>query len=210
MIKIKWFITATMVLSMVVGVSDWPPTPEVRADDKKVVSTLEWLTQQNVEEEVSIVETTQKDIEQQKKIEEQREVERLAQLSENTTKMNTALAEVQKHIGKTRYVFSGHTPKGWDCSGLVMWFYLEHFGIELKHSATAQAFAGEEVEMPKPGDIVVYGYSEKDFFHASVYVGDNKVIHSGFNRGDSTELISLSHPVFDNYKIKFVRIVETN
>jgi cell wall-associated NlpC family hydrolase len=207
--KIKWFVTAIITLSMGIGIIDYPPAPPVQADvNKSKVVDLGIFGQSGQKKKV--VEVTQFELELQKKLEEQKEAKRLAKVAENTKKMDAALAEVVKHAGKTRYVFSGSSPKGWDCSGLVRWFYLEHFEIELKHSATAQAFVGTEVKMPKPGDIVVYGYSKKDFFHASIYVGDNKVIHSGFDRGDSTEVISLSHPVFDAYEVKFVRVVETN
>jgi cell wall-associated NlpC family hydrolase len=193
---------------MGVGIIDYPPAPPVQADVKSSSSSLNLLIGQT-QEKKKVVEVTQFQLELQKKLEEQKEAKRLAKVAEDTKKMEAALAEVVKYAGKTRYVFSGSSPKGWDCSGLVRWFYLEHFGIELEHSATAQAFVGTEVKMPKPGDIVVYGYSKKDFFHASIYVGDNKVIHSGFDRGDSTEIISLSHPVFDAYEVKFVRVVET-
>jgi len=208
LIKIKWLITATLTLSMGVGLSDWPPTPQVQADNKKIVS-IDWLVPLEEEQERA-VEITQEELARIAEVEAKLEADRIAEIAKNTSKMEAALAEVKKYVDKTRYVFSGSSPRGWDCSGLVRWFYLEHFGIELEHSATAQGFAGQEVEMPRPGDIVVYGYSDKDFFHASIYVGDHNVIHSGFNRGDSTEIISLSHPVFDSYTIKFVRIVETN
>lgn len=193
---------------MGIGVSDWPPTPSVSADERRIVSITDWLVPQE-KVEPSIVETTQLEMKMRAKLAAQEEASRLAQAIKNTKKVNKALASAKKQINKTRYVFSGSTPRGWDCSGFVRWFYLEHFEIELEHSATAQAFVGEEVEMPKPGDIVVFGYSKKDFFHASIYVGDNKVIHSGFKRGDSTELISLNHPAFDGHEIKFVRLLDT-
>lgn len=202
---------------MGIGIIDYPPAPKVEAQEN-TKADLSWLTNPNTtEQQKTAVEMTQADLAIQSQVlaqaqlrKSQLEADRLAQIAENTKTMESALADLSQYVGKTRYVFSGDKPTGWDCSGLVRWFYMKHFGIELEHSATAQAFVGTEVEMPKPGDIVVFGYSNKDFYHAAIYLGDNKVIHSGFKTGRLTEVISLNDPSFDNSVIKFVRVVETN
>jgi hypothetical protein len=62
-------------------------------------------------------------------------------------KMNNRIAQLTEHVEKTWYVFSGSTPSGWDCSGLVMWFYSD-FNIELTHSATDQMNSGLLVDTP--------------------------------------------------------------
>lgn len=41
-------------------------------------------------------------------------------LYDNTVKINQIVAKLKRTAGKTRYVFSGATPGGWDCSGLVL------------------------------------------------------------------------------------------
>ena len=67
---------------------------------------------------------------------------------------------------KTRYVFSGDTPAGWDCSGLVRWVYRQA-GVTLPHSADKQGHLGRRVSKPKRGDIVVFAYQGRtDFYHA--------------------------------------------
>lgn len=115
--------------------------------------------------------------------------------------------ELNEYVGKTWYVFSGSTPRGWDCSGLVVWFY-EDLGIVLPHSATKQGMLKPKVKDPIPGDIVVTKYkNSKNFIHSGIYIGDNKMIHSGFKSGQKTEVISLDDPSFDNQKHYFVRVI---
>jgi cell wall-associated NlpC family hydrolase len=83
-------------------------------------------------------------------------------------------------VGKTRYVYSGMSPSGWDCSGLAMWFYAQ-FDIELEHSASAQAASdqGVSVKEPQVGDLVAFRYNNSDrAYHVGIYVGDGDMIHS--------------------------------
>lgn len=117
------------------------------------------------------------------------------------------IKSLKKHVNKTRYVFSGSTPRGWDCSGLVVWFYKD-LGIEIPHSATKQGKMKPKVKKPIPGDIVVTKYkNSKNFIHSGIYIGNNKMIHSGFKPGQRTEVISLEDPSFDNQKHYFVRVI---
>ena len=117
------------------------------------------------------------------------------------------IEELEKYIDKTWYVFSGSTPRGWDCSGLVVWFY-QDLGITLPHSATKQGMLKPKVKDPIPGDIVVTKYkNSKNFIHSGIYIGDSKMIHSGFKSGQKTEIINLDDPSFDNQKHYFVRVI---
>lgn len=116
------------------------------------------------------------------------------------------IAKLKKRVGKTWYVFSGSTPAGWDCSGLTRWAYGE-LGIDLPHSANKQARAGIAVTKPQPGDLVLFGYKGTNtFFHASLYIGDNKVIHAGFRKGQTTSVLDLDSASVKNTKMRFVRV----
>lgn len=127
-------------------------------------------------------------------------------LVSNTTKMNKAIKAVKSHVGKTWYVFSGSTPRGWDCSGLVLWTY-KKLGIELYHSATAQARAGKVVKNPVPGDIVAFSYpGSSRTFHVGLYVGKGKMIHAYYS-GTRTRYDSV-HALGKNVKVRFIRIVD--
>lgn len=105
--------------------------------------------------------------------------------------MESRIKSLSEYVGKTWYVFSGVTPEGWDCSGLIMWFYSE-FNIELQHSVTAQIHSGEEPENPMPGDIVAFKYHGSDRgYHNGLYIGNDMYIHSP-REGTRTKLSSVS------------------
>lgn len=115
--------------------------------------------------------------------------------------------DIQQHVG-TPYVFSGATPNGWDCSGLVVWYY-EGLSITLPHSASSQTLVGTVVNEPQNGDIVIIRQpGRSNFHHSSIYIGDNKIIHAGWQRGDKTEIISLNDKYLSGSEIIFVRVME--
>ena len=104
---------------------------------------------------------------------------------------------------KTPYVFSGSTPSGWDCSGMVVWAYSK-VGVELPHSANKQAHLGKRVSEPQVGDIVVFAYSgSTSFYHSAIYLGDNKIINANLMFG-TTKIQLLTD--FRKSQIRFVRI----
>jgi cell wall-associated NlpC family hydrolase len=124
----------------------------------------------------------------------------------NAAQMRHVVKYLKTRIGRTSYVFSGSSPRGWDCSGLVRWTY-EQFGIELPHSANKQGHLGARVSKPKLGDIVVFAYNgSTNFYHAALYIGNGKIINA--NYGSGTTIIQ---PLTD-YKgsqIRFVRVIKT-
>lgn len=107
-------------------------------------------------------------------------------------------------VHRTSYIFSGSTPKGWDCSGLVRWTY-QQIGITLPHSADQQGHLGKRVSIPKRGDIVVFAYQGRtDFYHAAIYLGNDLIINA--NREFGTTVIEpLSN--FKKSQIRFIRIL---
>ena len=123
--------------------------------------------------------------------------------------------EKQKHLvqmtknlvrfaDKTPYVFSGSTPSGWDCSGMVVWAYSK-VGVELPHSANKQAHLGKRVSKAQVGDIVVFAYpGSTQFYHSAIYIGNNKIINANLMFG-TTKIQLLTD--FKKSQIRFVRIV---
>jgi len=145
---------------------------------------------------------------EQDKILAKAEIDRALKL--NTDKIQSVVEQLKDRVGKTWYVFSGSTPSGWDCSGLVYWAY-EQLGVSLEHSANKQGNSGTKVRTPKVGDIVVFGYKgSKSYYHSSIYIGDGKVIHAGFRKGTTTSIIALDDPSFRNSTITFIRHIESN
>ncbi len=127
---------------------------------------------------------------------------------DNKVAIQERIVELRQYVNKTWYVFSGSGPRGWDCSGLVVWFY-EGLGKEIPHSASKQGLLKPKVKDPLPGDIVVFRHNGyKNYHHSGIYIGNNKVIHAGFGKGDKTEIVSLDNSAFNDTDIKFVRILE--
>lgn len=110
----------------------------------------------------------------------------------NVKALREMVAKTKKYVGVTWYAFSGSTPSGWDCSGLVRWAYSQ-VGVDLYHSASVQKNAGEFVKDPKLGDIVAFGWrGYRGAQHVGIYIGDGKMLHSGGRRGDQTEITSIA------------------
>jgi cell wall-associated NlpC family hydrolase len=121
-------------------------------------------------------------------------------------RMAQVVKQLKKRIGKTWYVFSGSTPSGWDCSGLTRWAYAQ-IGVDIPHSANKQAASGVKVAAPAIGDLVLFGYKGTNtFFHASIYIGNGKVIHAGFKKGQTTSVLDLQSASVKNTKMRFVRV----
>jgi hypothetical protein len=119
--------------------------------------------------------------------------------------LNQRMQSLNDRVGKTWYVFSGSTPQGWDCSGLVLWFYSE-FGIILEHSATAQASSGEIVEEPMIGDIVSFKYNGSNrSYHNGIYAGDGLYIHAP-KPGKLTSISDIALSAGNHSSVVYTRI----
>lgn len=174
--------------------------------DPPIVGSIDWMAQEKAEKDKlkSDHAKTQAELEA--------EIARLEKIAFNTKTLNETLALVKKQVGKTPWVFSGSTPRAWDCSGLVMWTY-SYLGVDLKHSASAQKFAGEFVDEPKIGDIVSFNHQNYgSAYHVGIYIGPDEMIHAGGKPGDRTEIRSIKGWSKDNggSEITYTRIIETN
>lgn len=128
------------------------------------------------------------------------------QVQKNTKQMTKVIKYLKTRVGKTSYVFSGSSPRGWDCSGMVRWTY-QRFGLELPHSANKQAHIGKRVSEPKIGDIVVFAYrGSTNFYHSAIYIGNGKIINAHYG-ADSTIIQPLTD--YKNSQIRYVRVVKT-
>ena len=129
-----------------------------------------------------------------------------AKTKRNTAQMKKVIKYLKTRVGRTSYVFSGSSPRGWDCSGMVRWTY-ERFGLELPHSANKQAHIGTRVSKPKIGDIVVFAYKGyTSFYHSAIYIGNGKIINAHYG-ANSTIIQPLTD--YKNNQIRFVRVIPT-
>jgi len=99
------------------------------------------------------------------------------------------LQVASQYVG-TPYVFGGSNPRGFDCSGYVMFVYAQ-FGIELRHSVTAQSRVGIIVspEDARPGDVVIFN----DHSHNGIYAGNGQFYHAP-QPGDRVKLAPIFNP----------------
>lgn len=119
-------------------------------------------------------------------------------------RLHKVVKYLQTKANKTAYVFSGSTTRGWDCSGMVVWTY-KHMGITLPHSANKQGHVGKRVSNPQVGDIVVFAYPNRtDFYHAAIYIGNNKIINANLMYG-TTVIQPLKD--FAKSQIRYVRVI---
>jgi cell wall-associated NlpC family hydrolase len=105
----------------------------------------------------------------------------------STISSDQVLQVASKYVG-TPYVFGGSNPRGFDCSGLILFVYAQ-FGISLPHSVTAQARSGIIVapEDAMPGDLVIYN----DHGHNGIYAGNGQMYHAP-QRGDYVKLSGIN------------------
>jgi peptidoglycan DL-endopeptidase CwlO len=127
----------------------------------------------------------------------------------NTKKLNKVLSQLKGQIHKTWYVFSGDSPRGWDCSGMTMWAYGQ-LGVNLEHRASKQKYEGTLVKTPKVGDIVAFTYKgSQSAYHVGIYLGPDTMIHAGGGKGDYTSIVRISKFAGSYSSITYTRIIQT-
>ncbi|MFL5945314.1 MAG: NlpC/P60 family protein [Gaiellaceae bacterium] len=86
------------------------------------------------------------------------------------------------------YVWGGSSPRGFDCSGLVMYAFGQ-MGISLPHSTYALWGMGSAVsrDQLQPGDMVFFS----GLSHMGIYIGGGQFIHAP-HTGDVVKISSLS------------------
>jgi cell wall-associated NlpC family hydrolase len=99
----------------------------------------------------------------------------------NGSRGAAAVAIASRYFG-VPYRYGGTTPRGFDCSGLVMYVYAQ-LGVHLPRTAAAQYGATRRVSRSsaRPGDLVFF-FSGGSITHVGIYAGGNMMIaapHSG-------------------------------
>jgi cell wall-associated NlpC family hydrolase len=86
------------------------------------------------------------------------------------------------------YVWGGASPRGFDCSGFVMYVFAQ-IGVSLPHSSYAMFNMGTPVSISQlqPGDLVFFSGAS----HMGIYIGGGQFIHAP-HTGDVVKISSLS------------------
>lgn len=103
-----------------------------------------------------------------------------SQPSGNPSTGERIAALAQKYLGH-RYVWGGHSPTGFDCSGFT-WYVYREAGLSIpQHSLQGQLGAGRQVPRDQlaPGDLVFFRdtYSP-GLSHAGIYLGGGRFINA--------------------------------
>jgi len=95
---------------------------------------------------------------------------------------------IAMHYLGVPYVWGGASPRGFDCSGLVMYVFAQ-IGVSLPHSTYAQVGMGSPVSINQlqPGDLVFFAGAS----HVGIYIGGGQFIHAP-HTGDVVKISSLS------------------
>jgi cell wall-associated NlpC family hydrolase len=93
------------------------------------------------------------------------------------------------------YVWGGASPRGFDCSGFVMYVYAQ-IGVSLPHSSYAMMGMGTPVSMSQlqAGDLVFFSGGS----HMGIYIGGGQFIHAP-HTGDVVKISSMSGYYSSNY-----------
>jgi cell wall-associated NlpC family hydrolase len=89
-----------------------------------------------------------------------------------------AAGYAQTMIGRP-YRHGGSSPKGFDCSGLVLYSYRQA-GVSLPHSTEKQRSASRALKLAelRPGDLLFFNQEGKKYGHVAIYVGGGKFVHA--------------------------------
>ena len=149
--------------------------------------------------------TERQNLIQEEKDKIERQLQELEAAKVRESRIQKRIDELSKHVNKTWYVFAGSTPSGWDCSGLVMWFY-SNLEVELEHSVSSQMRSGKIVKNPLPGDIISFSHAGSSRgYHNGIYIGEGLFIHSP-RPGRKTSIISIEKYMSSTDRVTYTRI----
>jgi peptidoglycan DL-endopeptidase LytE len=104
-------------------------------------------------------------------------------------------AIAQKYLGN-RYVWGGHSPSGFDCSGFT-WYVYKEAGISIPlHDLAGQLNSGKRISRDQllPGDLVLFQNTYKPgLSHSGIYLGGGRFINAE-TEAVGVQVRSLSDP----------------
>lgn len=116
------------------------------------------------------------------------------------------VAEALTYVGQVRYVLTGSTPSGWDCSGFTRYIFGK-FGHELEHSARKQKRSGMKTDVPRPGDLVAFERGA-GVEHIGIYVGDGMLVEATVETGTTRVVdIGKAYPEKRGWKVAYVNVL---
>lgn len=102
----------------------------------------------------------------------------------------TRVVSLAKQYLGVPYVWAGSSPRGFDCSGFVLYVY-KKLGVNLPHLAASQYNCGRQVNRSQlqPGDLVFF---YRPIHHVGIYIGNGLMINA---RGAKVQI----EPLWNTY-----------
>ena len=93
--------------------------------------------------------------------------------------VGNGIVRTAKRYQGVPYRMGGSSPRGFDCSGYVMYIYGKHH-IPLPRTAEAQFYHGRAISLSRarPGDLVFFQTSRRRYSHVGIYIGGGRFIHA--------------------------------
>ena len=107
------------------------------------------------------------------------------------------------------YRYGGASPRGFDCSGLVVYSYGKAGYPGLPHSAARLAELSRPIAVRdlQPGDLMFFELAGKKPSHVGIYVGNRKFIHAP-SSGGRVEIVDFDHVYWRRHIGKAGRLLE--
>ncbi len=92
------------------------------------------------------------------------------------------------------YRYGGSSPRGFDCSGLVVYSYAQagYFGLPRSASALERRARPIALSELRPGDLLFFHLEGKKASHVAIYVSDRSFVHAP-SSGKRVEKVSFDH-----------------
>lgn len=106
-------------------------------------------------------------------------------------KVEALIKTAKKYIG-VKYVYGGADPKGFDCSGYIMYIFKSQ-GAKVPRGADDQYDIGSRVEGTKrlvKGDLVFFSDDRREISHVGLYLGKGSFIHASTSKGVRIDSLS--------------------
>jgi cell wall-associated NlpC family hydrolase len=105
-----------------------------------------------------------------------------------------AVVRVAESLVGAPYRYGGRGPKGFDCSGLVLYSFAQAGIRGLPRSAEQLESAARRVDLAelRPGDLLFFRLDRKTTSHVAIYVGNRSFVHAP-SRGKHVERVDFDH-----------------
>ena len=106
----------------------------------------------------------------------------------------------------TPYRYGGHSPSGFDCSGLVYYAYRQQ-GMNVPRSTTQQLSYARKIAYADLtyGDLVFFRISKNKVSHVGIYIGGKKFVHAP-SSGKLVQISSLNNKYWRQRIVSIGRI----